>query len=79
MAWLMLIAAGCCEMFGVAMIGRLHRDRNWQAVALLVLRIRRQLSAAVAGHGKSPDGYGLCGMDRDRCFRWSDSGHAALW
>ncbi|MEK4063399.1 MULTISPECIES: DMT family transporter [Paenibacillus] len=37
MAWLMLIAAGCCEMFGVAMIGKLHRDRNWQAIALLVL------------------------------------------
>lgn len=37
MAWVMLIAAGCCEMFGVAMIGRLHKHRNWQSVCLLIL------------------------------------------
>lgn len=37
MAWVALVAAGLFEMFGVAMISKLHRDRNWQAVALLVL------------------------------------------
>ncbi|MEK4523430.1 multidrug efflux SMR transporter [Psychrobacillus sp. FSL W7-1457] len=37
MAWISLILAGVCEMFGVAMISKLHKDRNWQAVVLLIL------------------------------------------
>jgi len=37
MAWISLILAGLAEMFGVAMINKLHRDRNWQSVMLLVL------------------------------------------
>lgn len=37
MAWISLILAGLCEMFGVAMINKLHIDRNWQSLLLLVL------------------------------------------
>jgi paired small multidrug resistance pump len=37
MAWISLILAGFCEMFGVAMINKLHRDRNWQSLLLLIL------------------------------------------
>lgn len=37
MAWISLIAAGLCEMFGVAMINKLHQDRNWQSLVLLLL------------------------------------------
>ena len=35
MDWLFLILAGSFEMMGVAMINKLHQDRNWQAAALL--------------------------------------------
>lgn len=35
MDWLFLILAGIFEMMGVAMINKLHKDRNWQAVVLL--------------------------------------------
>lgn len=35
MDWLFLILAGGFEMIGVAMINKLHKDRNWQAFALL--------------------------------------------
>ena len=35
MAWLSLIIAGICEMFGVTMMNKLHRDRNWQSLVLL--------------------------------------------
>lgn len=37
MAWIALVLAGFCEMFGVAMINKLHQDRNWQSFVLLVL------------------------------------------
>lgn len=37
MAWISLLLAGLCEMFGVAMINKLHNDRNWKALLLLVL------------------------------------------
>ena len=37
MAWMALILAGLCEMFGVAMINKLHQDRNWQSFSLLIL------------------------------------------
>ena len=37
MAWTSLIVAGLFEMVGVAMINRLHKDRNWQSLVLLVL------------------------------------------
>lgn len=37
MAWISLILAGLCEMFGVVMINKLHKDRNWQALVLLFL------------------------------------------
>lgn len=37
MAWVSLILAGLFEMFGVAMINKLHRDRNWQSLSLLIL------------------------------------------
>ncbi|GEN85176.1 QacE family quaternary ammonium compound efflux SMR transporter [Sporosarcina luteola] len=35
MAWISLILAGLCEMFGVVMINKLHKDQNWQSLALL--------------------------------------------
>lgn len=37
MAWVSLILAGLFEMFGVVMINKLHKDRNWQSLALLIL------------------------------------------
>ncbi|EJP84208.1 DMT superfamily drug/metabolite transporter [Bacillus mycoides] len=37
MAWISLILAGLFEMFGVAMINKLHKDRNWKSLALLIL------------------------------------------
>ncbi len=37
MAWACLLVAGVSEMFGVAMINKLHKDRNWQAVVLVIL------------------------------------------
>lgn len=37
MAWISLILAGLFEMFGVAMINKLHKDRNWQSLVLLIL------------------------------------------
>lgn len=36
MAWVYLVLAGLCEMTGVAMINKLHRDKNWQALLLLL-------------------------------------------
>ena len=37
MEWISLILAGFCEMFGVTMINKLHKDRNWQSLVLLLL------------------------------------------
>lgn len=37
MAWFSLVLAGLCEMFGVAMINKLHKDRNWQSFVFLLL------------------------------------------
>ncbi|MDO7487749.1 DMT family transporter [Peribacillus sp. NPDC096622] len=37
MAWVSLIFAGLFEMFGVAMINKLHKDRNWQSLLLLFI------------------------------------------
>ncbi|HFK1549221.1 DMT family transporter [Bacillus albus] len=37
MAWISLILAGLFEMLGVAMINKLHKDRNWQSLAFLIL------------------------------------------
>jgi len=37
MDWLLLIMAGIFEMMGVAMINKLHKDRNWKAFALLFI------------------------------------------
>lgn len=36
MEWTSLVLAGLFEMFGVAMINKLHRDRNWKSLVLLV-------------------------------------------
>ncbi|WP_110926687.1 DMT family transporter [Bacillus massiliglaciei] len=36
MAWLTLIAAGICEMFGVAMINKWHIERNGLSFLLLM-------------------------------------------
>ncbi|RFU63008.1 DMT family transporter [Peribacillus glennii] len=35
MEWGVLILAGICEMFGVAMISKYHKERNWQSLVLL--------------------------------------------
>lgn len=37
MAWVSLLIAGLFEMFGVVMINKLHRDKSWQAMLLLLL------------------------------------------
>ncbi|MFD1172621.1 DMT family transporter [Oceanobacillus picturae] len=37
MAWASLIVAGIFEMLGVSMINKLHRDRNLQALILLII------------------------------------------
>lgn len=37
MAWISLILAGVCEMFGVVMINKLHHDRNLKSAILLIL------------------------------------------
>jgi len=37
MAWIALILAGLCEMFGVVMINKLHKDRNWQSLILMIV------------------------------------------
>lgn len=36
MAWISLIFAGVFEMLGVTMINKLHKDRNWQSLVLLI-------------------------------------------
>ncbi|MGM9985791.1 MAG: DMT family transporter [Bacillaceae bacterium] len=36
MAWISLVVAGIFEMCGVLMINKLHRDRNWQSIVLLI-------------------------------------------
>lgn len=36
MAWTALVLAGKFEMMGVAMINKLHQDRNWQSLVLLI-------------------------------------------
>lgn len=37
MAWASLIVAGIFEMLGVSMINKLHRDRDLQALILLII------------------------------------------
>lgn len=37
MAWFSLIIAGIFEMFGVTMINKLHKERSWQSLTLLLL------------------------------------------
>jgi paired small multidrug resistance pump len=37
MAWISLVLAGIFEMFGVVMINKLHKDRNWKSLILLFL------------------------------------------
>lgn len=37
MAWLSLFLAGLLEAFGVTMISRLHKNRDWQTIVLLIL------------------------------------------
>ncbi len=37
MAWISLILAGLFEMFGVTMINKVHKDRNWQSLVQLFL------------------------------------------
>lgn len=36
MAWIALIVAGLCEMFGVVMINKLHKERNWKSLIFLI-------------------------------------------
>lgn len=37
MAWISLVVAGLCEMFGVAMMNKLQRDRKWQSFVWLTI------------------------------------------
>jgi paired small multidrug resistance pump len=36
MAWISLVLAGLCEMFGVVMINKMHSDRSWKSLVLLM-------------------------------------------
>lgn len=36
MNWLFLALAGVCEMVGVVMINKLHKERSWRALGMLV-------------------------------------------
>ncbi|CAM5795665.1 MULTISPECIES: DMT family transporter [Brevibacillus] len=37
MAWVFLVLAGIFEMIGVAMINKMHRDRNWLSTVYMLL------------------------------------------
>lgn len=37
MGWIFLILAGICEMMGVAMINKLHKDHNLKAFSLMFI------------------------------------------
>ena len=37
MAWILLVLAGLFEMFGVAMINKIYKVRNWKTVIQMVL------------------------------------------
>lgn len=37
MAWISLVLAGLCEMFGVAMMNKVNKDKNLQSVFLLII------------------------------------------
>lgn len=37
MAWISLVVAGLCEMFGVAMMNKLQQDRKWQSFVWLTI------------------------------------------
>lgn len=37
MAWVALICAGLCEMFGVTMINKVNKEHTWQALLLLIV------------------------------------------
>ncbi|PFG12326.1 DMT family transporter [Bacillus sp. es.036] len=37
MAWGSLLLAGLFEMLGVVMINKLHKDKNWQSLVMLIL------------------------------------------
>jgi len=36
MAWISLVVAGLCEMFGVSMMNRLNQRKDWQSLMLLI-------------------------------------------
>ena len=44
MAWFILIIAGLCETFAVAMINQLSVKRNWQTVILIILGLGSALA-----------------------------------
>lgn len=56
MAWILLIAAGCCEMIGVAMIGKWNRDRNWQSITMLILGFASSFVLLTLAMGSLPMG-----------------------
>ncbi|WP_031516886.1 DMT family transporter [Desulfofalx alkaliphila] len=37
MAWVSLVLAGLFETFGVLMINKFHKDRDWKSIVLLVI------------------------------------------
>ena len=56
MAWVSLILAGLFEMFGVAMINKLHKDRNWQSLASVNSRIWSKFSVSCLCNENLPMG-----------------------
>ncbi|GEK31795.1 QacE family quaternary ammonium compound efflux SMR transporter [Kurthia zopfii] len=44
MAWIALIIAGFCEVFGVAMMNRWQIDKNWKTIVALIISFSISLS-----------------------------------
>ena len=72
MAWISLIFAGVFEMFGVTMINKLHKDRNWQSLVLLIFGFGASFLFLTYAMQTLTDGYSLCDLDRNWCIGWGD-------
>ncbi|WP_044784322.1 DMT family transporter [Bacillus thuringiensis] len=62
MAWISLTLASVFEMFGVAMINKLHKDQNWQSFILLILGFGLSFIFLAYAMEKIPTGtaYAIC-------------------
>ncbi|WP_042221259.1 DMT family transporter [Oceanobacillus manasiensis] len=56
MAWVALVVAGIFEMLGVTMINKLHKDRNLQALILLIISFAASFGFLAYAMGSLPMG-----------------------